>query len=136
MHGAVRDIARSAHRACNSEAEKHHKTLHDTSVILDSVGPALANEMPPSVVWTLLLTFVEATSSQCCGLSCAGTAISSVTTSWRLRRSSPAHHAASNGAACGWRCWLSQPTTSKRSCQGSPRIRILVMATGDKQTED
>ena len=48
MHGAVRDITRSACRASNSEAEKHHKTLHDTSVILDSVGPALANAMPPS----------------------------------------------------------------------------------------
>ena len=32
----------------NPEAEKHHKTLHDTSVILDIVGPALANAMPPS----------------------------------------------------------------------------------------
>ena len=48
MHGAVRDITRSAYRACNLEAEKHHKTLHDTSVILDIVGPALANAMPPS----------------------------------------------------------------------------------------
>ena len=48
MHGAVRDITRSACRACNSEAEKHHKTLRDTSVFLDIVGPALANAMPPS----------------------------------------------------------------------------------------
>ena len=48
MHGAVRDTTWSACRACNSEAEKHHNTLRDTSVILDIVGPALANAMPPS----------------------------------------------------------------------------------------
>ena len=129
MHGAVRDITRSACRECNSEAEKHQKTQHDTSVILDIVGPAFANAMPPWVVWTLLFTFVGATSPQCCGLWCAGTAFSLGTTSRRLRRPGLTHDAASNGAAFGWRCWLTQRTTSKRSCQRSPRIRIMVVVT-------
>ena len=53
MHGSVRDIMRSAYRACKSEAEKRQKTYQsqttvlDTSAILDIVGPALANSMPP-----------------------------------------------------------------------------------------
>ena len=36
MHRAVRDITRGAHRACKSEAEKHHRTVLDTSAILDT----------------------------------------------------------------------------------------------------
>ena len=48
MRGAVRDITRGAYRACTSEAEKHQKTVLDTSAILDIVGPALASAMPPS----------------------------------------------------------------------------------------
>ena len=51
MQGSVRDTTRSAYRACKSEAEKHQKTCQttvpDTSAILDIVGPALANPMPP-----------------------------------------------------------------------------------------
>ena len=46
MHGSVRDITRSAYRACKSEAEKRQKTCQttvlDTSAILDIVGPGLA----------------------------------------------------------------------------------------------
>ena len=51
MHGSVRDITRSAYRACKSEAEMRQKTCQttvlDTIAIFDSVGPALANSMPP-----------------------------------------------------------------------------------------
>ena len=53
MHGSVRDIMRSAYRACKSEAEKRQKTYQsqttvlDTSAILDIVEPALANSMQP-----------------------------------------------------------------------------------------
>ena len=39
-----------------------------------------------------------------------------------------------HGAACGWRCWLTPRTAITRSCQGSPRARLLGMATSRLRT--
>ena len=55
-------------------------------------------------------------------------------TTSRMWRSSLTPQARSHGAACGWRCWLTRRTTSKRSCQGSPRIRILAVTTSRLRT--
>ena len=129
--GAVRDITRSAHRACNLEAEKHHKTMRDTSVILDSVGPALANAMPPSAfvnfrgshAVTVLRTLV-----------CGGTAFPLGTTSRRLRRSGLTHDETSNGRSV-WVTLLVDAADNEQAFV-SRIASYQNLGGGDKQTEE